>query len=101
MNRIELGHVGEFDESNYDAFLIMEGFDVKYELEENGNHFVTCDNIVDFAEEVLMAVNPMGYNRLRGVAGCLYEKLKEIDEDALEEVCEARKISDDEIDFIK
>ena len=65
MTRIEMGMITD----DYKTYMVTEGFDIHYEIIEVDSGITnTFNSLEDFAEEVLMIVYPMGYNRLKNVA---------------------------------
>lgn len=72
MTRIEMGTIVE----GYEATMIVEGFDTKFEVTETDSGVKnTFDTLGEFAEEVLLTQNMMGYYRLKTLLEDLITKV--------------------------
>lgn len=71
MSRIEMGTITE----GYEAFLVTKGFDYQYEIVEDDDVSNTYYTLEEFAEAVMMIINPMGFYTLKRVARELLERV--------------------------
>lgn len=91
MSRIEMGTIKE----GYEAFLVTKGFDYQYEIVEEEEVTNTYDTLEEFAEAVMMIINPMGFYTMRRVARELLEKV-----DDKEAVIKELGISEEAIEWL-
>lgn len=72
MTRIEMGTIVD----GYEAAMITEGFDIKFEVTETDSGVKnTFDTLGEFAEEVILTQNMMGYYRLKTLLEDLIAKV--------------------------
>lgn len=79
----------------YEAFLVTKGFDYQYEIVEEEDVTNTYDTLEEFAEAVLMIINPMGFYTMRRVARELLERV-----DDQEAVIKELGISEEAIEWL-
>lgn len=66
MNRIKIGEVGDCE-----VYAIAKGFDVTFEMSEYEGATNTYDNLVDLADDILIASGELGYFRTKAIAKAL------------------------------
>lgn len=92
MTRIELGKVAD----GYEGYVKVYGFDITYEIvETDGGATNSFDNAEEFAEEVVMLNNPMGFHTMKRVARELLERV-----DDQEAVIKELGISEEAIEWL-
>lgn len=79
MTRIELGKVAD----GYEGYVKVYGFDVTYEIvETDGGATNSFDNAEEFAEEVVMLNNPMGFYIMKSKLTKAVKELIDIDDES-------------------
>lgn len=95
MTRIELGTIVD----GYEAAMITEGFDNKFEITETDSGVKnTFDTLGEFAEEVLLTQNMMGYYRLKAL---LKDLLSKANSDQIEKWKNDMWVGEDELETLE
>lgn len=91
MDRISIGTISE----GYEAFVIRKGFDIAYEIVEDEEISNTYETLEDFAENVMMIINPMGFYSVRRVASELFKRI-----DDKETVAKEIGLNEEQMDWL-
>lgn len=67
MERIKLGEI----DSKYEVFATPIGFNMIFEVSDNEGETNKFDNLLDFADDILVSSGKLGYFRMEAIAKAL------------------------------